>query len=320
MRRGDVSELHEVALNERLQSKQPTDLIVTKLYSHNIDVDSINDRHLKDLLEQGKVFEMQTSGQAAKVEQLQKSVLAPEHLELKIGAEVMFVANNFPAGFVNGTRGRVVDFVDELPIVALPNGREITVERHSWKLEEDGKVRAEVAQLPLRLAWAITIHKSQGMSLDAAEIDLSRSFTPGMGYVALSRVRSMDGVYLAGINRMALSMHPMIFEFDARLQAASESLANITEDIDAEGEPDEVALDFGTNYDKALFERLKAWRLMRARQDNTSTFIVAHNSLLEELARRKPHTAQALLGVKGFGQGKLEKYGPELLAIIAADE
>jgi hypothetical protein len=317
MRRGDINELHEAALQERLREKRPGDLVVTRLYSHNMDVDSINQRHLKDIERDGKLYQMQTSGQAAKIESLVKSVLAPEQLELKPGAEVMFVANNFPLGYVNGTRGRVIDFVDNLPVVALASGREIKVERHSWKLEEDGKTRAEVAQLPLRLAWAITIHKSQGMSLDAAEIDLSRSFTPGMGYVALSRVRSMDGVYLTGVNQMALQLHPLIFEFDAELRNDSEALANITPDYEITVAPkDEV--DLPAPYDSELFLRLKQWRADRAREDKVSAFIVAHNTLLEELARRKPQTFQALLGVKGFGQQKLDKYGTEILDILQA--
>jgi ATP-dependent DNA helicase PIF1 len=318
MRHGDVNELHESALQERINEKLPDDLVVTRLYSHNIDVDSINRRHLKDIAEDGKVFPMLTSGKAPKVEMLIKNILAPEELELKIGAEIMFVVNNFAAGFVNGTRGRVVDFVDNFPLVLLPNGREIKVERHSWKLDEDGRVTAEVAQLPLRLAWAITIHKSQGMSLDGAEIDLSRSFMPGMGYVALSRVRSIDGVYLTGINRMALSMHPLIFEFDSELRESSEALANITEDIDAAPEQPPVDEDVST-YDTQLFDQLRQWRARRARDDKVSAFIIAHNTLLEELARRRPQTAQALLGVKGFGQNKLDKYGPELLDILQAD-
>jgi ATP-dependent DNA helicase PIF1 len=316
MRRGDVNEMHEMTLQERLGMERPTDRAITRLSSHNIDVDSINQRHLKDISETTKVFEMRTNGQAAKVEQLVKSVLAPAQLELKIGAEVMFVANNFGNGFVNGTRGRVIDFVDNLPLVQLANDREIKVELHSWKLEEDGRTRAEVSQLPLRLAWAITIHKSQGMSLDAAEIDLSRSFTPGMGYVALSRVRSLNGVYLAGINQMALTLHPAIFEFDIELRAVSEALANITADYEGPTEPDTLQKAVALPYDEAVFSKLRAWRLKRASTDKVSAFIIAHNSLLEELARRKPQTAQALLGVKGFGQNKLDKYGSEILAIL----
>ncbi len=318
MRRGEVNEMHEVALRERLQKRHPNDLVVTRLFSHNADVDSINQRYLQEINGDVAAYRMLTSGQAIKVESLVKSVLAPETLELKIGAEVMFVANNFQAGFVNGTRGKVIDFIDDLPLVLLLDGREVKVERHSWKLEEDGRAKAEIMQLPLRLAWAITIHKSQGMSLDAAEIDLTRSFAPSMGYVALSRVRSMDGVYLAGINQMALMMHPDIFAFDQVLRDESEALAYVT----AECNGSDVAPDFvddlfeGPSYDEDLLVRLKQWRLDRARADKVSAFIVAHNTLLEELARRKPQTVQALLGIKGFGQNKLDKYGSELLEIL----
>lgn len=314
MRDGSVNELHETALQERLGRDLHKDTVVTRLYSHNMDVDSINLRHLKDISDDAYVYPMRTTGQAAKVEQLVKSVLAPANLELKIGAEVMFVANNFASGFVNGTRGKVVHFVDNLPVVQLANGREVKVELHSWKLEEDGRTRAEASQLPLRLAWAITIHKSQGMSMDAAEIDLSRSFTPGMGYVALSRVRSLDGVYLTGINQMALAMHPTIFTFDAELRTASESLANITADID--DEPVETAGATPNPMDVDLFNKLKQWRLDRARRDKVAPFMVAHNTMLEQLAARKPQTKQALLGVKGFGQHKLEAYGEELLKLL----
>src|SRR5258708_28025312 len=69
-------------------------------------------------------------------------------------------------------------------------------------------------QLPLRLAWAITIHKSQGMTLDAAEIDLSKSFTPGMGYVALSRVKNLKGLNLLGLNQMALTINQDVAQKD----------------------------------------------------------------------------------------------------------
>ena len=309
MRRGDVNELHEALLKDRLQRRPGGKQTVTRLYSHNIDVEAINQRHLQAINRDERIFEMHSSGSAAKVEQLTKSILAPAKLELKIGAEVMFVANNFGAGYVNGTRGTVVDFVGNEPVVELKNGREIRVEPHSWKLEEDGKKRAEVSQLPLRLAWAITIHKSQGMSLDAAEIDLSRSFTPGMGYVALSRVRSLDGLYLSGINQMALAMHPQIFNFDAQLRSASQVLADTTEDY--EDSPEELVV-----IDEDLLRKLKDWRMLRAAQDEMPAYIIAHNTVLEALATRPPETVQALNGVKGFGPKKIATYGPEIIDII----
>ena len=90
-----------------------------------------------------------------------------------------------------------------------------------WTVEEEGKVLARVEQSPLRLAWAITVHVSQGMSLDAAEIDLSRAFVPGQGYVALSRLRSLGWLAIRGFNDMALAMHPRAMEIDGHLSLAN---------------------------------------------------------------------------------------------------
>ena len=149
-----------------------------------------------------------------------KNLLCPDKLRLRVGAEVMFVANNFDEGFVNGTRGRVVAFERGDPVVQTTDGLRIQVEEHTWRqFNETGEyVVAEVSQTPLRLAWAVTIHKSQGMSLDAAEIDLSKAFVPGMGYVALSRVRSLDGLFLGGLGPQALLLDRDIYEFDKALK------------------------------------------------------------------------------------------------------
>jgi hypothetical protein len=89
-------------------------------------------------------------------------------------------------------------------------------------IDEEGKVKAEITQYPIRLAWAITIHKSQGMSLDYAEIDLSKTFTYGMGYVALSRLRTLDGLRLVGFAAESLNMDPRVLELDEHLQIESD--------------------------------------------------------------------------------------------------
>lgn len=312
MRSGELEQLHQELLEKRLGLRPETAQPVTKLYAHNVDIDTVNQRHLSAIKQDSQNYQMETKGSAAKIEQLRRSVLAPDRLELKIGAEVMFVANNPSGGFVNGTRGQVVEFRGDEPVVRLLNKRHIKVEPHSWKLEEDGKVRAEVVQLPLRLAWAITIHKSQGMSLDAAEVDLGKAFTPGMGYVALSRVRSIDGLFLAGINSMALKMHPQIFEFDYSLRQASAKLAAVTNDA-----PTAEPVEPEQSIDQKLLAALKQWRLDRAAADSVPAYIVAHDSVLEALAAKPPSSSQSLLGVKGFGTKKVEKYGEELLKTIA---
>lgn len=204
-------------------SKKPGEDLATRLYSHNRDVDKENESELNKL--PGKIFEydMFERGRRSTVESLKKSCLAPEILKLKEGAKVMFVKNNFDDGYVNGTLGIVVKCGPENIKVRTLNGETIDVERENWRVEEDGRVRAEISQYPLRLAWAITVHKSQGMSLDAAEIDLSKSFEKGMGYVALSRVRSLEGLFLKGLNHMALKVNEEVLEFDKKFKKLSET-------------------------------------------------------------------------------------------------
>jgi ATP-dependent DNA helicase PIF1 len=317
MRSEQLSDDHFELIKDRIANTIPEDLVVTKLYSHNIDVDAINERHLAALSGKLRSYSMQTKGSKAKVEQLSKGLLVSADLSLKIGAEVMFVANNFGAGFVNGSRGQVIGFEQDMPLVQLINGKIVRVEPHTWSLSEDGLIRAEVEQLPLRLAWAITIHKSQGMSLDAAEIDLSRAFTPGMGYVALSRVRSLEGLYIKGLNNMALAMHPQIHEFDAILLRASKQRALNTDDIADEEVADIVSSTVVIDQD--LLRKLKGWRAARARLDSVPPYIIAHNTTLEALASKDHELNEnELLAIPGLSSRKIEKYGPDILAILTA--
>ncbi len=312
MRSGELEDFHHELLNERIGQKPTSSQPITKLFAHNVDIDTVNQRHLDAIKNEVYQYKMNTKGPQAKVEQLRRSVLAPEILELKLGAEVMFVANSPSAGFVNGTRGQVVEFRDDQPVIKLTNKRNIKVVPHSWKLEEDGKVRAEVSQLPLRLAWAITIHKSQGMSLDSAEVDLSKSFTPGMGYVALSRIRSINGLFLSGINAMALQMHPQIYEFDREIRNVSNQLSQTTPEAQEESETETEPI-----INNELLVELKKWRLKRAGHDSVPPYVVAHDSMLEAVAVKLPSTEQALLGIKGFGGRKIEQYGEDILLIVS---
>ncbi len=194
----------------------------TRLYTHNANVDVINNVELRKIQEDTMTFKMTASGIEYLVSSVKKGCLAPETLVLKKGAVVMFVKNNFDRGYVNGTLGKVIDFDSKgMPIVKTVAGKMIVATPEKWLIEEAGESLATITQVPLRLAWAITVHKSQGMTLDAVEMDLSKSFEYGMGYVALSRVRTLDGIKLLGINNIALEVNPKVYEMDKLLEELS---------------------------------------------------------------------------------------------------
>ncbi len=205
MRAGDVRRHHAEALLARADAKPPEGEI-TQLHTVNIDVDKINLKKLDELSGDEYKYTQSTTGGNNYVENLQRSVLAPAELRLKDGAFVMAVKNSPDKKYFNGSLGEVVGFdvLTNYPMVKFRNGKTITMMPDTWELRDGDKKRASIVQIPLRLAWAITVHKSQGMTLDAARMDLSKAFVEGMGYVALSRVKNLESLYLAGINNMAL--------------------------------------------------------------------------------------------------------------------
>ncbi len=196
----------------------------TKLFPHNADVDRLNNEELGQLHGEAKAFHMTSRGAPNIIEALKRGCLSPETLALKTGAKVMFTKNSPEGRFANGTTGIVVGFskTNGMPIVRTNGGRTLEVEQAEWMIQDNGKTLAKISQLPLRLAWAITVHKSQGMSLDSAVIDLSNAFEYGQGYVALSRVRTLLGLHLIGINGRALEVHPEVMAHDAVFRAAGD--------------------------------------------------------------------------------------------------
>lgn len=223
LRDNDLRRRHAEALMARKQVRTPFDEPVTELYTRNINVDSVNQAKLDAMEGDLHEYEMTSTGKKGAVESLKKSCLAPELLQLKKGAFVMFVKNSLEKKYVNGTLGEVIDFDEETdyPIVKTRQGKIIETKLDSWEMRDGEKKIATLSQIPLRLAWAITVHKSQGMTLDAAHIDLGNAFVPGMGYVALSRVRRLDSLTLGGLNRTALSMHEEAHMLDEHLRSQS---------------------------------------------------------------------------------------------------
>ena len=229
IRANNTSESSLQLLINRFNKNVENHITPTKLCTHNADADAINDFKLAEIPSKEETYQMMSMGEPKLIEALKDGCLAPENLVLKKGAAVMFVKNNFGKGYVNGTLGKVVDFDDErYPIVETVKKQRIIARPESWKIEENNRTLALISQTPLRLAWAITVHKSQGMSLDAAEIDLSKTFEYGMGYVALSRVRSLAGLKLIGINDLALQVNKAAIELDGELKEKSQtSLAQL---------------------------------------------------------------------------------------------
>ncbi len=223
IRRRQLTDKHYQSLNDRQISNHNSNIDLPRLYAHNVDVDRLNQEKLSKLSGKPRTFSMTAGGPAVLVEALKRGCLSPENLELKVGAAVMFTKNNPANRFVNGTLGQIVGFenADQSPIVKTRDNKKIVAKPMEWTIEEHGRARARIAQVPLRLAWAITIHKSQGMSMDAAVMDLSSVFEFGQGYVALSRLRSFEGLHLLGWNERALEIHPEIFEYDLAFQQAS---------------------------------------------------------------------------------------------------
>jgi ATP-dependent DNA helicase PIF1 len=238
IRSGNFDHTHASAILTREGTMEGLAHDTPRLFTHNVDVDRINTEQLQKLSGNAHIYKMTTTGPDVLVEGLKRGCLSPDSLVLKEGAVVMCTKNNPAGNYVNGTLGTVIGFVrgSGEPIIETRDGRELTIATNEWALEENGKIRAKINQIPLRLAWAITVHKSQGMSMDAAAIDLSRTFEYGQGYVALSRVRTLSGLTLLGWSEDAALVHPEVTRMDERLReesyAAEEAFDTLREDGD----------------------------------------------------------------------------------------
>ena len=203
-RMGSVSlvDLMKINRNVAEPSKADDGEMRVTLTVYKEDAKLINETRLEQLPGDTWKYEANYNGNASKLKDVVEDLL-----ELKVGAQVMFLRNDYEGRWANGTIGRITSLDDDKIGVELSDGEEYIIERESWeaydyqyddvkKVCKQEKV-GSVTQFPLRLAWAITIHKSQGLTFDKVAIDFGRgAFTFGQAYVALSRARSLDGLQL----------------------------------------------------------------------------------------------------------------------------
>ena len=233
IRLGNVSSETIDILKSRvgIELKNDYNIEPTRLFSLKCHVKIINNDRLQQLIDKGSVRKTYKSktivvknskkfNETYLRKMMDKNCQCIDDLTISVGSQVMIIANNITEKIVNGSRGIVTEFIGESPKVRLLDGREIVVLPHVWEYNKDDEVIVTKQQLPLCLAWAMSIHKSQGSSIDYAEIDLGKSiFEVGQAYVALSRVRTLDGLSIINFNEFSLKTHPKVIEFYSKLKS-----------------------------------------------------------------------------------------------------
>lgn len=197
------------------QKIEANGILATQLCSHTNDSNLINQSKLDNLSGAARHFHAQDSD-AAYTTQLDSQVLAPNKLSLKIGAQVMLLKNiNINDGLVNGARGIVSGYTNDngIPVVKFKNNKEYVAKPEKWIIKTPSGNLITRKQIPLKLAWAFSIHKSQGLTLDCVEMSLSKVFEAGQAYVALSRAQSLQSIRILDFNAKQVWANPDVLRF-----------------------------------------------------------------------------------------------------------
>lgn len=219
IRNGIVSEKVKNFLNDRMK---PHDLEHpgTRLFGKKLTSEAFNRTKLDEIEAKEVHIDSIYFGDDRHIQTLMKSAPVPVVLSLKVGCRVMFLQNDPQKRWVNGTRGYVTDIEIDKIVVKKDNGREVQVDKSSFAYQDaEGNVLASVIQFPLTLAYATTIHKSQGATLEDLWCDISHLWEPGHAYVALSRLKSGSGLHLIGWNSRSIIVDPRVLDFYKRIAA-----------------------------------------------------------------------------------------------------
>jgi ATP-dependent DNA helicase PIF1 len=203
----------------------------TFLFPHRLSVEYFNFHKLKQLPGNIISFKTEYSGQDFAVDKLKKHAPIPEELDIKIKALVMVRKNHREGLYSNGSLGHVVKIESkdgtEFIKVKLLNGLEISLGKEDFDYRSgDGRILAKAVNFPLTLAYATTIHKSQGATIDRVAVDISGLWEPGQAYVALSRAKTSEGIFIEDWDRNSIIADPDVIEFHERILEQSQTIEN----------------------------------------------------------------------------------------------
>lgn len=202
VRVGNIDESVEKFLKSKIFKGNLDDFDGPRLFSTNKQVDDYNINKLNAINEPPCTYETQYVGEPHAINKLKDYLIINEKITLKKGALVMMRVNNFQDGYVNGTVGKVISCSTDTISIKTTDNRTIRVKKHIFELlNGDGDVIAKARNFPLTLAWAVTIHKSQGATFDKAIISLENLWLHGQAYTALSRLSSASNLYITGYNK-----------------------------------------------------------------------------------------------------------------------
>ncbi len=214
------------------------EIVSTKIFPTNDKVFRINEKSFQKLVDAGNIQKKYKAVYTVIlnvtklpnnyfIEDLRKASVVPDEIDLIVGAQVMFKKNMFdaidtcgnPVTIVNGSRGVIIDFKEEYPLVKMLNGQIFHSKPVAFSLTDEYTYNIVKMQVPLKLAWAITIHASQGCTIDKAELDIGLGvFEVGMAYVALSRVRDLTGLSLVSFDPKSFKADDKVIEFYDKLE------------------------------------------------------------------------------------------------------